>query len=146
MSAYRVHWLLLLCVLSVPFCAAGCRRSNTISAAGNVTLDGKALPTGTIALIPLDKQGGPSVGADLNGGHYEIPAEHGPRRGVKYRVEVRSIDPSSGSTTNPLSRGLKVYMDRVPPAYNSESQLTLSVPADAGNLQRDFDLKSKPGR
>jgi hypothetical protein len=144
MSIRRTRWLLLFCAASVVFCMlAGCKRSNTVSLSGTVTLDGTALPTGTISLIPMDKEGGPGVGSGLSDGRYQIPAEHGPRRGVKYRVEIRSVDPSSGSTSNPLSGGLVVYSDRVPPAYNSESTLTLAVPDDAGNLQKDFNLQTK---
>jgi hypothetical protein len=87
------------------------------------------------------------VGAEIVQGRYEIPAIKGPRRGVKYRVEIRSLDPASGSKTDPLSGGtFPVYRDRVPPNYNSASQLTLSVPTDAAKVQQDFELvgKKKP--
>jgi hypothetical protein len=142
-TSRKCRWM-LFCVLGVAFGAVvGCGRSDTVSLAGNVSLDGRALPTGTIELIPMDRQSGPAVGGELSEGRYQIPADHGPRRGVKYRVEIRSIDPASASTTHPLSRGRPVCLDRVPPAYNSESQLTLSVPIDAGNLQQDFELQSK---
>ena len=99
---------------------------------------------GSIALIPLGKDGGPSVGGKVSEGRYEIAADKGPRRGVKYRVEFRSIDTSTGKPTP--GGGLPIYMDRVPPAYNSQSQLTLAVPADSGNLEKDFILDSKTKR
>jgi hypothetical protein len=114
----------------------------------------------------MDKSGGPSVGADLKEGRYEIPADHGPRRGGKYRVEISSVDSSASVTEaapeeakgnpmddpakalpsarlKPLSGGGPIFRDRVPPAYNFQSQLTLSVPEDAAKLQKDFDLHSK---
>ena len=140
----------LLCALSVAFCAlltaSGCQRSEKISMAGKITLDGVALPTGSISMIPLEK--GPSVGSEIVAGTYNIPTDHGPLRGAKYRVEIRSLDVSSGSTKNPLSGGtFPVYEDRVPPAYNSKSQLELSVPEDADDLlQEDFELQSQPGK
>ncbi len=135
MVNFNTRWR-LFCELSLLSCALvaapGCWRSPTVSVTGQITLDGAALPTGTMALIPMDKKSGPSVGCEIVDGKYNIPANQGPLRGAKYRVEIRSMDLSSGSTKNPLSKGVyPVYQDRVPPIYNSESQLTLSVPEDA---------------
>jgi hypothetical protein len=144
MSIIRLRWSLLLCVSIITVSAlAGCRRSNTVSMAGQITLDGVALPTGTIVLIPMAKDSGPSVGCAIVDGRYAIPADRGPWRGVKYRIEIRSIDPASGSTKNPLSRGRPVFEDRVPPMYNSESQLELAVPEDSSGIQKDFQLQGK---
>ena len=140
----------LLCALSIAFCtlltAPGCRRSEKISMAGKITLDGDVLPTGSISMIPLER--GPSVGSEIVEGDYNISADHGPLRGAKYRIEIRSLDVSSGSTKHPLSGGVyPVYEDRVPLAYNSESQLELSIPEDADDLlQKDFELQSRPGK
>jgi hypothetical protein len=142
-SRWHRHWVwsILLCTLVA---AAGCRRSDTVSVAGQVTLDAAALSTGTIAMVPTDKNAGPSVGCEIVDGRYSIPAARGPLRGVKYRVEIQSIDPASGSTKDPRSGGrFPVFHDRVPAAYNSASQLTLSVPDDAANLQQDFNLDSR---
>ena len=137
----------LFCALSIAFCvlavAPGCQPSNKISVTGQVTLDGAALPTGTMTLIPMDKNSGPSVGCEIVDSRYNIPSDHGPLRGAKYRVEIRSMDLSSGSTNHPLSGGTyPVYRDRVPPAYNSESQLELLIPADVANFEHDFQLQS----
>jgi len=111
--------------------------------AGQVTLDGAALPSGEIVLIPMQTNAGPTVGAGISDeGRYEMPASHGPRRGGKYRVEIRSIDPSSGSTKHPLSRGKPVFLDRIPVEYNAESRLELSIPDDASDFQHDFNLTS----
>jgi hypothetical protein len=141
----------LRCVLSVAVCALatvpGCRRSDTVSVFGQVTLDGAPLTTGTMAISPMDQTAGPAVGCEIVDGRYEIPATRGARRGTEYRVEIRSIDPSSGSTKDPRSGGVfPVYKDRIPPAYNSESQLTLSVSADADQVRQDFQLQSKVRR
>jgi hypothetical protein len=146
MSTICMRWR-PTCILSIALCAltaaTGCRRSDTVSASGHVTLDGAALPTGTIAMIPSDKNAGPSVGCEIVEGRYSIPAARGPLRGAKYRVEIRSVDPASGSTKDPLSGTYPVFRDRVPAAYNAASQLTLSVPDDAANLEQDFNLDSR---
>jgi hypothetical protein len=136
------------CVWSVTLCAlaasTGCRRSDTVSVTGQITLDGTALPTGTIVFTPIEKTAGPSVGCEIVDGRYSISADRGPLRGAKYRVEIRSIDPASGSTKDPRSGGVyPVFRDRVPTAYNAASQLMLAVPDEAANVQQDFDLDSR---
>jgi hypothetical protein len=135
-----IRWLLLLCALCSAFVVAvGCGRSPTVPLAGEITLDGAALPTGAIVLIPLDGKAGPSVGCGIVDGSYSIPADRGPLRGGKYRVEIRSIDPNSASMKDPFP----IFRDRVPAAYNSQSQLELTIPADCSSVQKDFPLQSQ---
>jgi hypothetical protein len=148
------YCLSLLCIVCFIFGTTfGCGRSATVSLSGKATLDGQPLPTGTIILIPTNKAGGPSVGTGIVEGHYHIPAGKGLLRGHTYRVEIRSIDPASGAINKPPVQGLPeyvpsqklVYKDRVPPVFNSASQLTLAVPDDATTLQHDFELKWRKG-
>lgn len=144
-SLMRCH---LFCLVSIALCilatATGCRRSDTISLTGQITLDGTALPTGNIVLIPMNKNSGPSVGCAIVEGCYSIPSDRGPLRGVKYRVEIRSIDPTSGSKSDPLSGGrYPVFRDRVPATFNSQSQLELAIPDDTTRLEKDFQLQGK---
>jgi hypothetical protein len=150
MSAIHMRWH-RCCVSNTALCVlvalTGCRRSDTVSVTGQIALNGTALPTGTIALSPIEKTAGPSVGCEIVDGRYHLSADRGPLRGGKYRVEIRSIDPDSGSTSDPRSGGkFPVFRDRVPATYNSASQLTLSVPSDAANIQQDFNLDSRAGK
>jgi len=146
MSVSSAPWRQLqgmTCIMCALAAISGCGRSATVPMAGQVTLDGAALPSGEIVLIPMQTNAGPTVGAGISDeGRYEMPASHGPRRGGKYRVEIRSIDPSSGSTKHPLSRGKPVFLDRIPVEYNAESRLELSIPDDASDFQHDFNLTS----
>jgi hypothetical protein len=143
-------WLLVACFFTSA--ATGCRQRSTVPLSGNILLDARPLSTGTITLIPIDRAAGPSVGANIADGRYEVPAAKGPLKGQTYRVEIRSVDPASASTNKPNSQGLlqeplnlmkAVFKDRIPAAYNTKSQLTLSIPADAAVLQKDFELKSR---
>lgn len=136
-------WGIALCVLTA---VAGCRRSDTVSVTGHIVLDDAALPTGTVVFAPIEKTAGPSVGCAVVEGCYNMPADRGPLRGGKYRVEIRSIDSDSGSTKDPRSGTLPVFRDRVPTKYNSMSQLTLSVPNDVADVQQDFSLDSRAGK
>jgi hypothetical protein len=145
MNASYMRWNVLFLASSIALCAAtGCRRSDAVSVTGQITLDGVVLPTGDVALIPIDKNTGPSVGCAIVDGRYSIPADRGAVRGAKYRVEIRSIDPASGSMKDHLGGGAyPVFRDRVPVAYNSESKLDLAIPEDSRGVQKDFDLKSR---
>jgi hypothetical protein len=139
-----LHRSCVFCVLLYALAAAvGCRRSDTVAISGKVALDRAALPTGTIVMIAKDKNRGPSVGCEIVEGRYNISADRGPRRGAAYRVEIRSIDPASGSTTDARSGTFPVFRDRVPAAYNSQSTLELIVPEDCTGLQKDFQLQSR---
>jgi hypothetical protein len=134
------RWLLLLCASSIALAGlAGCGRSPTLPMSGKITLEGVALPTGTIALTPIDKTAGPSVGSEIVDGCYSIQADRGPLRGGNYRVEIRSIDPKSASMTDPMP----IFRDRVPARYNSASQLTLPIPSEASSVRQDYDLKKQ---
>ena len=136
---------ILACVTVVA--TLGCSQSPTVPIAGRITLDGTPLPSGDIVLIPTQANGGPSIGGSITSdGTYNIPASQGPRRGGKYRVEIRSLDPESGSTKHPLSGTQPVYLDRVPTAYNANSELEITVPEDVKRLQQDFDLKKSSKR
>jgi hypothetical protein len=140
-ARHRCLWhFIVLCALAA---TAGCRRSDTVAVNGQVTLDGTALSSGTIMMIPINKNAGPSIGCEIVDGRYNVPASRGPLRGTKYRVEIRSIDPDSGSKKNPLSGTFPVFLDRVPAAYNSRSQLELVVPEDASRLENDFQLRNQ---
>jgi hypothetical protein len=149
MSGIHTRWH-HCCLWSIAVCAlvmlTGCRRSDTVSVTGQITLNGVTLPTGAISLMPIEKTAGPSVGCEIVEGHYNISATRGPLRGGKYRVEIRSIDLESGSTAQRDGGPLPVFQDRVPTAYNSASQLTLSVPSDATSVQQDFNLDSRAGK
>jgi hypothetical protein len=132
--------LLALCASSIAFAGlVGCGQRPTLPMSGKIALDGVALPTGTIALTPIDKTAGPSVGSEIVDGCYNIQADRGPLRGGNYRVEIRSIDPNSASMKDPIP----IFRDRVPARYNSASQLTLAIPSEASSVRRDYDLESR---
>ncbi len=141
------------CVALSLIVATGCSRSETIPMSGTVSLKGEPLDTGTLVLTPLEASGGPSTGAGIANGRYDISALRGPRRNQKYRVEISSIEtPKNAKPPAPaaddLLGGLKaptgeqrVFADRIPAIYNRDSKLEITIPGEVERFEHDFLLK-----
>jgi hypothetical protein len=106
---------------------------------GTVRLDGRPLPRGSIALIPIGGTRGPVGGGEFNKeGKYEI--NRGLRPG-KYRVEIRSTKttdrkvPNYGMPSHLVNQEVSI----IPEKYNTRSILIVEVGPGANPL--DFDLK-----
>jgi len=108
---------------------------------GTVTLDGQALPQGSISFQPMD-QGGASAGAVITGGSYSVPQEQGLPPG-KYRVVINSgggdavVAPGGMPGDEPAAEAQEL----VPPEWNTKSDKTIDV-TEGGSTKFDFDIKS----
>lgn len=132
----RVGTLLLTAALIyVP----GCRDPNgRQSISGEITFDGKPLPSGEMSLRPFDS--GPSAAGRIEDGRFVLPANKGPMPG-KYLVRIESMQPT-GKTVTLSGTSLQVEeMEQVvPDDYNAGSQLVIEVTGDGEN-HFSFDLQ-----
>lgn len=138
--------------LAASFCAAaltGCGAPPGVR--GTVTLDGAPVTEGSISFEPADGQG-PSAGANITGGRFEIPPASGLKPG-KMRVTVRAavktgkqVPAGPPAPPGTMTDELKIYPPRgTPPevrevelrAGDNEVALDLSTPKG--------DKKSSPG-
>ncbi len=142
------HWTrrapaLLLGAVAV--LASGCDSKPELGRAwGMVTFDGAPVESGTIELTPIDGTGGPSTGAAIEAGHYEVPDHHGVRVGGTYRVAITAMKQTGQTTRNlmdPIGPPLPVIGNYIPPQYNTQSKLTISVPEDETSGKFDFPLE-----
>lgn len=117
----------------------GCGSSSTVPMSGAVTLDDQSIRSGVLTLTPTERSAAPSTGATIAGGRYSIAADKGPKRGVTYRVEISSVD----RTNLPAAA---VAEDAIPPSYNRESTLIVTIPEDAKQFQHDFTLSSRAAK
>ncbi len=138
--------LLLLLCLSMP-ALLGCNRNplDRQAVSGRVTLDGKPLDQGTIQFCPKVAQGGIFAGGLVVDGTYEIPLAKGLPPGA-YTVRISAAIPGTfapvqGPPGPSMSRPL---MERIPPKYNSNSELTAEVKSEGGNVF-DFTLSGQSG-
>jgi len=106
---------------------------------GTVRLDDTALPSGSIAWIPIDGTPGPGGGAGIDkDGKYEI--KQGLRPG-KYRVEIRSTKTINRPIRNPTipSELVDEEVSVIPDQYNTRSSLIREI--GRGSNVFNFDLQ-----
>ncbi|QDV68830.1 hypothetical protein Poly24_25430 [Rosistilla carotiformis] len=120
-------WLLAVSVF------VGCSNSGSGPAlyevSGEVVVDGQPLENGSITFEPVDGKGG-VYGDQIQNGRYTVQVASGEKR-----VSILASRPSKalGPDGNPMSE------QYIPASYNTKSQLTASVVADAQN-EVDFTL------
>ena len=136
------RWCIVVALLAV---VLGCQRDplgrQTIS--GNVTLDGVPLTYGSITFEPQQSKS-TSSGAMIQEGSYAIAQAKGLPPG-KYLVRISKVKPADTKNIMPgqmSPTGFIPGTELVPPRYNSQSGLTVTVTADGPN-RFDFELKSR---
>jgi hypothetical protein len=132
-----IAWL-LLAVLTV----TGCGRSGPTRAAieGQVTLGGKPLDAGRVLFVPVAPTTGPATSARITAGRYELSKSAGPVVGTN-RVEIEADLPLGFALDDELAfakRGPRpLPPNPIPPQFNTQSTLTVTVKADERNT---FDV------
>ena len=142
---YRAIGPLCLIVLWMGL-GTGCGPGNPLNRlpiSGEVKLDGVPLDQGTIQFTPEGKEG-VGTGDLITNGTYSLPAEKGLPVG-KYRVRITApeggeagINPNEppGPTTGQPAR------DRIPPEYNTQSEIVVEVTAGGPN-EFSYDIQTK---
>ena len=120
----------------------GCGVDNPLgrlAVSGSVTLDGEALESGTVQFSPRDPAG-VGTGAPIEAGRYTIAIEHGLPPG-DYDVRITSPDTAAAPAGPPGPLGPPAVEDRIPPRYNTETELSITVAPDSDGVF-DFPLES----
>ena len=133
---------IVTCVCLLALTLAGCGDARRQSVRGTVTVDGQPLKEGAIRFIPTEDASGPTAGANIVDGQFEIPKETGTFAG-KFKVQITARRPSSKLMRDPetgqATRGFEQY---IPAKYNTRTELTADVKAGEDN-EFTFDLKSR---
>jgi len=110
---------------------------------GTVSYEGAPVQEGQIVFFPIEDTRGPSTGAEIREGRYEIPRSDGPRAGGVYRVEITAAGPARSYAPNASGAGMvaEVKGQLLPPAYNQQSKLRAEISPDADENQHDFHLQ-----
>ena len=136
----------LLLVLAVPLVGCSPSTHGRVEVAGQVSIDGAPIEQGGISFIPLPPLAGPTAGARITAGKYQIPAIQGPLPG-KHRVEIKAMRKTGRQIVNDMQPPPDNLVDEieqfVPPRYNTQSTLTMDI-IQGKNEQANFELKSKP--
>lgn len=119
--------------------ALGCGHSGPerASVSGTIRVDGQPFEEGSINFIPVD--GGPTAGAAIEKGEYDIDRALGPIVG-KNRIEVRGNRKSGRKMPNPFNRSEMIdeLVDAIPEEYNTKSTLIRDI--KPGHNDFSFDL------
>jgi hypothetical protein len=130
------RWLLLGCFLGALVFLAGCSGSDRpLPVSGEVLLDGKALGTGTIAL--LGEGGATPESFEIKDGKFEGRARPG-----KKRVEIRAYAEGTPTTMSDMVVEGSGKVNFIPERYNKNSTLTAEVTASGLNPSK-FELQLK---
>ena len=134
-----ILWGLIACM------HAGCKDSGPtrVEVTGTVTLDGTPVPDGVLEFFPEAATNGPTAGAPIKNGQYEIK-QNGPIVG-KYRVEIKATRKTGkkreAGTPAPPGTMIEEIEQYIPEKYNSKSRLKYDF--QPGLNEAVFDLKSK---
>ncbi len=134
---------LLLRIAIVLLVAAGCgSQTTTMRVWGDASYDGQPIESGQIVLSPIEGTGGPSTGAAIERGKYDLRQEDGARAGGTYRVEITAYGTERTYTPNASGKGptTTIREQFVPARYNRESQLRLKVSGVSDENRHDFEL------
>ncbi|WP_437222898.1 hypothetical protein SH661x_002991 [Planctomicrobium sp. SH661] len=138
----------LMCIIGLVGCGAS-QGPERASVSGEIRLNGEPLENGSLILSPAEGVVGPTSGATINNGKFEIPRTAGPVLGM-HRIEITAMKEVKGKSTSdapanepvgPMSPGAE-YVQVIPAQYNKKSTLSLNVQPGANRF--DIDLKSSP--
>jgi hypothetical protein len=136
----RATEILLLCLTS-----SGCSASdglNRQAISGTVNCDGQPLANGAILFEPATNESGTAVGSTIRHGSFAVSRRDGPVPGF-YRVRIYASSGTQGPPTKGHSnRSPRPMVERLPPAYNTRTELVAEVLPRRANDFR-FDLKSR---
>lgn len=119
----------------------GCDRSDRLPLNGEVSFDGTPVKHGYVQFTPMAATKGPTSGADIKDGAYQVAPVRGLMQGA-YRVEIQAWERTGGVSLDPVT-GEKfqggALVQLLPDKYNKQSELTLEI--EPGTRTFDFHLK-----
>jgi hypothetical protein len=108
---------------------------------GEVSYKGVPTKEGVIEFIPIEGTGGPSVGAPIKEGAYDIPAAKGPLADGTYRVQLRAVRDTGKFPPGPrYTKSMTIHEDIFPEEYNFKSKLRVKIDPNANPNRLDFRL------
>ena len=135
MRPIRLYWFAAGLLLLSGCSDAGPQRA---SVSGTVLVDGQPFEEGTINFFPVGDTQGPSAGAVIEKGEYQIERQKGVVVGQN-RVEIQGNRKTGRKIPDPMGSGALVdeLVEALPPECNSKS--TLSRTVTSGHNTINFD-------
>ena len=119
----------------------GCSRSSTRRVWGEVSYKGVPIQEGSIEFLPIEGTGGPSVGAPVQVGAYNVPAAKGPVANGTYLVKLVAVRDTGRYPPGPrYSKSMTIREDIIPEEYNVKSKLRVKIDSASEGTRLDFHL------
>ena len=119
----------LVALLTACVTLAGCSDSGRIPFRGKVSFDGVPVEYGYVQFTPTAGTTGPTAGADIKDGVYEVASVRGLFEG-SYQVEIKSWKRSEGVSVDPVT-GERTpggnLLQLLPAKYNKQTELTVKI-------------------
>ena len=125
-----VCWSIAWLVCLVQGCSSGGSAWDRVAVSGTVNYAGRPVPDGSITLRPASASGGPTAGATIRDGRFEISENLGPTTG-EYQAKLVIVVPDQ-----PASRPPRPPMKRFPTVREFEQGVEIA----AGDNSLSFDL------
>jgi hypothetical protein len=104
---------------------------------GDVKVDGQPLDKGTIRFVATDG-GAPTAEADIAAGKFTAAVEPGAKR---VEIQAPKVTGRRKMYDTPESPTVDIVGESLPPRYNADSELTMTVAE--GEQEKSFDLTTK---
>jgi hypothetical protein len=118
--------------------AVGCDNAGAARVSGKVTVDGAALASGAIRLVPIDGKA-PTAGAPIEDGEFFI--DNAPTTSVRIEISAPKVVGQRKAYDTPDSPLIDITRELLPEKYNLKSELKKDLVR--GDNELDFDLKTK---
>ncbi len=138
----RCYLITITCQVMFLLLLVGCGSSDRASVNGTITLDGKLVESGSITFFPSEGTKGPSAGATIKDGYYEINTAN---KGVvigKNRIVLNANHKTGRRMPNPFDPTVMIdeVVQAFPPEYSTESKVIRDI--QSGENQINLDIVS----
>ncbi|MEX2310344.1 MAG: hypothetical protein WD738_22440 [Pirellulales bacterium] len=110
-----------------------------VHVSGKASYGNQPIEVGQIRFVPIESTRGPITVELIRDGEYETATSGGVPVGT-HRVELRMYDPEEYRTT-PRVPGAPAIKQLLPPQFNQDSELTITIDSGSGSIERDFALE-----
>lgn len=123
---------------------SGCGKNGPecVTVSGQVTYQGKPVESGEMRLFPIEGTVAPMTGAKIEGGHYRVKHHGGVQIGT-HKVEILAfeVEANQPSTGQGQSYGGPPHRQYLPPKYNKNTELKMTIESGSGPVTHDFELE-----
>ena len=128
--------------LALALCGCG-GGSGQADLSGEVTLDGKPLPQGSLLLVPTDPSKGGTAGGEIKDGRFALTGKQAPGIG-EYKVEIHANKPSGRKVQKAMGKPGELddeLIEAVASRFNTKSELRVEV--KPGGSTTKFEVFSR---